>query len=781
MTDNHSGQNAALDRTPASVLKAMAQNEAAYPKDDCRECGAVIRMGFFFDGFGRHRDVDKEQPTFYSNVSRLWEAHCTEEDFYRPEHQHWYRFYYSGLGTDLNEDAKSDGLIFAATTAGKKLGDEAAKRLKDAAKNTTRLDEVPEIDPLKRAQKAVQNTIKDGSYQPLVKAYRDVVKDVKTLPDKVVRIWNVLDAERLKNRVEGTLRGAWSGFKKNPLKVAWTVGKEAAKAVLLEGVPVVRDNKTVAYWMGTGVDVRVDAALRQFKSAYEKVNALTHVSRIEITVFGGDRGGVVAKQFLNDLVKKYKRRSEVDLAVLGDKVANRPDTPIAIRFVGLFDSVASIMDESTFLGFLPFTDLVKQTFKDRTLTIPAAAGRCVHFAAAHELRRNQRLDSLEKTRGEQYLYPGSSGDVTGVSPEGALGVRAELARVPLRDMLNLALSNGAAIYSIEGLQRERRATFAKFSMGQQIDADGQSFNIKELVDAYRQVVPYKPDIDFVPHMEVFLRWLAVRYQDPVFKGDLSDPAEKWIEDRDYFHPEQDYNEEFRRVSKMSPEERAKPESTAKLRELEALKDERRKNAEASRGELPPQRFKPLWQRLEDEIKTLGEADEADTKLEEHKKWMEANRPEAVRRLKEQEKQDLENVRIHNHAIGKGNEEPKLDDPFADMKAKRGTEKRLLNAWRDAAAGKNPLPPKVMTLFDWLVHDAMLSSWPDHLLASTTLYFRVRDKDVFGKTDFKAEMKQRGTDMQSADRVDEAAARQARILPPQTGQRPIAAGTGPVIR
>ncbi|KAG1256342.1 hypothetical protein G6F66_014827 [Rhizopus arrhizus] len=61
----------------------------------------------------------------------------------------------------------------------------------------------------------------------------------------------------------------------------------------------------------------------------------------------------------------------------------------------------------------------------------------------------------------------------------------------------------------------------------------------------------------------------------------------------------------------------------------------------------------------------------------------------------------------------------------------------------------------MSLFDWLVHDAMLSSWPDHLLASTTLYFRVRDKDVFGKTDFKAEMRQRGQDMKSAQRIDEA--------------------------
>lgn len=755
MVDQHDGANPAADRTPASVLKAMAQNQSAYPKDDCRECGAVIRMGFFFDGFGRNRDVDAAHPTFYSNVSRLWEAHFTQQDFDRPVHQHWFRFYYSGLGTELNEDAKSDDLIYAATTAGAKFASEAAKRVKDAAKNASRLDEIPEHDMLKRLRSATQKAIKEGSYQPMVKAYKDVIKDVKTLPDKVVRIWNVWDPERLTNRLRATLKSFWSGFKKNPLKVAWTGAKETAKATLLEGVPVIRDNETVAYLMGTGVDARVDAALRQFKAAYDAVNAEVHVARIEITVFGGDRGGVIAKQFVNDLVNKYKRRSEIDLAVRDDSAAHRQHSPIAIRFVGLLDSVASIMDENTFLGFLPFTDLLKQTHKNRTLTIPAAVERCVHFGAAHELRRNQRLDSLEKTRGEQYLYPGSSGDVTGVSPEGALGVRGELSRVALRDMLNLALTSGAAMHSIEGLKNTRELTFLKFSMGQKIQADGQSFNIKELVDAYREIVPYKSNVDFMPHMEVFLRWLAVRYQDPVFKGDLSDPAEKWLEDRNYFTPEQEYQRELRKFVALSPEAQADSEKRAHLDALRKLKDERWERAVASRGELPPKRFKPLWQRLEEEIKTLEETERDETRLEEHKKWMEANQPEQVRLIRQADQEMLDRERARNESIGEDDKAPKPTNPLAESEAKRGMEKRLLEVWREASAGKQPLPSKVMSLFDWLVHDAMLSSWPDHLLASTTLYFRVRDKDVFGKTDFKAEMRQRGQDMKSAQRIDEA--------------------------
>lgn len=746
-----------VDRTPASVLKKMAESEAAYPRQDCQECGAVIRIGFFFDGFGRSRDVDSKHPTFYSNVSRLWEAHYAHDDEDRPVNQYWFRFYYSGLGTELNEDAKNDDLIYGATAAGKKILGEAAKNAQSAAKNITRVDEIPETDALKRLRGATQKMIKEGSFQPMVKAYKDVVKDVKTLPDKVVRIWNAWDPERLVNRAKGTVRGFWSGFKKNPLKVAWTAGKEVAKTTVMEGVPVIRDNETVAYLMGTGVDVRVDAALRQLRATHEAVSAeMNNVRRIEISVFGGDRGGVMARQFINDVVKKYRRRHDRDLVFPGQKGAREAE--VRIRFLGLLDSVSSIMDESTFLGFLPFTDLLKQTHKDRTLTVPGAVERCVHFAAAQELRANQRVDSLEKTRGEQYLYPGSSGDVTGVSPEGSLGSRGELSRVPLRDMLNLGLSHGVGFYSMEQLFDKRPLTYAKFSMGIPIKDGAQSYRITELVEAYRGVVKYEPGIDFMPHMEVFLRWLAVRYQDPVFKSDLSDPAEKWIQDRDFFTPEQAYNEELRRVSMLPREERNKPENTARLKELEALKNERRDRAEASRGELPPQRFKPLWQRLEEEYRALEDAERQDAERERHKEEFRRRNPNVVRTMEQMDQDQLNMQNMRNELITRGGgtltEDDKPKDPFADMKARRATEQRLLNIWREASAGKNPLPPKVMALFDFLVHDAMLSSWPDHLLASTTLYFRTRDKDIFGKTDFKAEEAKMKTDTASAARVDQ---------------------------
>ncbi len=759
------------DRTPASVLKAMAENEAAYPKDSCTECGITLRMGFFFDGFGRNKDLDKENPTFLSNVSRLWMAHYNAGNQPVTGKQRWYGFYYSGLGIDLNEGAKENILVSALTLAGGKVVDKAVSSAQDAAKNITRLDEVPDADATGRAKKAVQQSIKDGSFHPMVKAYKDVVKDVQTLPEKTVRIWNALDPDRIRNRTQATLRGFWSDFKKNPLKVAWTAGKNAAKATVLEGVPVVRDNAAVAELMGTGVDTRLDAARRQFEQAYQAENAGTEkVVRIEICVFGADRGGVISKQFINDIVKKYKRRHDTDLAIIGKDGA--PNAKIVIRFLGLFDCVASIMEESWFLEFIPFTDLIKQTHKDRTLTVPAAVEKAVHFAAAHELRRNQRLDSLEKTRGLQYLYPGSSGDVTGVAPLGSLGTRASLSRVPLREMMNLALAHGAAMHSMESVAARDLALYQMLTLTGSIEDAGQTYHVQDLVAAYRELVKYEPGCDFAPHMEVFLRWLAVRYQDPVFRAGMSDPAEAWIKDRDFFTPQQELTEEQRRLSALSREELAKPETTARARELEALVNERRERANASRGEAPPQRFLPLWERLEEEYKSLEEAERQDAATEQRRLDMERNQPDRLRTIETRERETIvnENMR-HGRKPGDPDYVEKLPDPLADMKAERAIQQRLLTAWRDARDGKTQLPPKVMTLFDWLVHDAMLSSWPDHLLASTTMYFRVRDKDVFAKTDAKAEMEQRAKDMRNAEKVEAMAARSEQNIRQMTPARP----------
>ena len=68
------------DRTPHRVLDGMLDTHKPYKRDECIPCGAVIKMGFFFDGFGRNRDQDDPTTSRYSNICRLWEAHRDNDD-----------------------------------------------------------------------------------------------------------------------------------------------------------------------------------------------------------------------------------------------------------------------------------------------------------------------------------------------------------------------------------------------------------------------------------------------------------------------------------------------------------------------------------------------------------------------------------------------------------------------------------------------------------------------------------------------------------------------------
>ena len=144
--------------------------------------------------------------------------------------------------------------------------------------------------------------------------------------------------------------------------------------------------------------------------------------------------------------------------------------------------------------------------------------------------------------------------------------------------------------------------------------------------------------------------------------------------------------------------------------------------------------------IRDRYKNLEKAEQQDADTEQRRADLERNNPQVLRAMEQMDKDMRDRENMRNELIKRrGGTPQKTPDPFADKKAERQIQNRLLAAWRDARDGKTQLPPTVMTLFDWLVHDAMLSSWPDHLLASTTMYFRVRDKDVFAKTDAKAEM------------------------------------------
>jgi hypothetical protein len=729
------------DATPMSVYTQLVrQNASMYPKADCIPCGATIRMGFFFDAFGRNRDIDGGSGSQYSNICRLWDAHCNNRDARRPVNQFWFRFYYSGLGTPLNVDAQSDDWVNAGIAALKMGGKKAASTAESVGKSFARVDiPLEQADVGKRLKSAAKDAASEFSFRPIAKVFEDFKKDVENIPAQARRITNVLNAspERLWERTQAAGRLLWrttksdvkTNFKGNPIKTAAAIARDLFVGIAVENVAIVRDNAAMAEAFGTGVDTRLIAAKDQFKAAYDAVKQqMSKVRVIEVSVFGAERGCVLARAFVNDLAETYKRKDATDLAIDG--------VSVQIKFLGLFDAVSSIMSEETgeLIGMMPYLGAIKPNYKDRNLAVPASVQRCVHLAAAHEMRFYQRLDSLEKTRGEQFLYPGTSCDVVGGAPNGSLGLNAELMRVPLRDMLMEALKAGAAMDTMEDLYLYKKDTFNRFSIAHPINGGGKQYRIKKLVDAYHALVPRKPGVDFLEHSKVFLRWIAARYQDPDFRRSISDPVTDW-------HHQMTDADEQRKATKakldwelqrqginMSMLSSRSPADQATLRQMKAASDAAQKRYEGLIATAPKD-YTSVWTRLQKESDDM---------------LRRASYQDGLRRSADLIRHTENTWDSDNERTAEAVEAGMLP---ADQMA-------LIQAWKEGIDRKNPLPPDVMALFDMLVHDTLLTSWQDHVLAPS-LYFRTRDKDVFGSTDYAKEDKQRKKDDLTAARIEQA--------------------------
>ncbi|MEN7530522.1 hypothetical protein [Cupriavidus sp. DL-D2] len=706
------------DITPDEVLDGMIISHHACPRYKNTPCGAVIKMGFFFDGFGRHRDIDDPVTSRYSNICRLWEAHRNNLDERRRSmpNEYWYRFYFSGLGAPLNEDAVNNELLSAARKG-------AISAAKSSAKTT--FEKVSGVGSILDRQKAVGKTtakalaeaLDEMSWRPIARSYDDIVKHARVTRTQAARVLRMMGSiDRMVTRGTAAVRGVMRELRKNPLKASAAAVKAVVADVALDSIPFLRDNKAISLVVGTGVEDRLRSALRQFEAAvYDAKSAAGKVLRIEVSVFGADRGGVIARAFVNELVRKHKRDTDLDMRFkVGD---NTPDAPIEIRMLGLLDAVSSIMAEDKLLSYVPYVSLIKQNHKDRELAVPAAVQRCVHFAAAHELRFYQRLDSLEKTHGKQYLYPGSSEDITGGAAPGSLGARGELQRITLRDMLREALMAGSAVDMLEELVNRKPETFKKFTLAPTITEHASSYQIPELVAAYRALVPREEGLNFHAHMRVFLQWLAVRYRTPDFFVSASDElaaAERIAIDASAELREARWaywEEENRRVRHQ--------ESLNKAKVRLELAETRAEWAGNEVGRVEAYPTITIRERI---------GDEATEHL--HALKTQDSKRKKVADLRDVEKND--------------------GDPFEREKSGRwanAAEKALLSpgaidlveAWMDGTEGRDPLPEKVMALFDLLVHDTMLTSWHDHLVSST-LYFRTRDTDAFGETDKEKEKK-----------------------------------------
>ncbi|WP_416048481.1 T6SS phospholipase effector Tle1-like catalytic domain-containing protein [Cupriavidus basilensis] len=151
---------------------------------------------------------------------------------------------------------------------------------------------------------------------------------------------------------------------------------------------------------------KLKAALRGKKPKIERIN---------LSVFGFSRGAAQARTFANWLFEVCEPQDGGWLFA---------GIPIHLRFLGIFDTVASVgLADLTGNGIFEG----HQDWADNTMEIHPAIERCVHYVAGHEVRACFPLDSVRvhatyPANAEEVMYPGAHSDVGGGYAPGALGI-----------------------------------------------------------------------------------------------------------------------------------------------------------------------------------------------------------------------------------------------------------------------------------------------------------------------------------------------------------------------
>ena len=178
------------------------------------------------------------------------------------------------------------------------------------------------------------------------------------------------------------------------------------------------------------------------------------IKKINISTFGFSRGAALARAFTNQFM--WQCESDCNGLTYGAE-----KYPIEFKFMGIFDSVASFG--------LPATNLNNNlTFKGRDLVVDERVKMCVHYIAGNELRFAFPVDLIHEKNSEitnpnrkEIVYPGMHSDVGGGYTPGSQSVNDNFARIPLKDMLEDAVSAGVRMFDYNQLKEKYEILFAE--------------------------------------------------------------------------------------------------------------------------------------------------------------------------------------------------------------------------------------------------------------------------------------------------------------------------------
>jgi len=413
-------------------------------------CERTLRIGFFFDGFGRHLLKDL-QTGRVSNVGKLYLAHPVDMPNQIPDPFFAYRkAYISGLGEDYDADL--------TTMANGSLDSFAGA-----------VTEVPRAVAADQALEALKDALKQRNW------------------------W-----ERLKHDL-GELG-------EHPAK-AVRVLKGAVIDATTEAVAPLRDSPIAAQLLKSGANTRIDGAISRLNKDIDELRAAggPPLKRIELSVHGFDYGVTLARGFLHRLLA----RCLID----GEKVEYQ-GIRLVVLFAGLFDAVDRSHIEVPLLDELLLGPLRNVLGNADGLPPQVRQALHLVAAHERRFYRRAHLLGTGNPKWREELMPGVSEDVGGSLLPGEQKPSAELALVSLHRMYQAAFRAGVPFPHLEDLHEKDADTAALFTFNDHIAGKSAHALVRHYQRAAEPSIAQLREIGlgqqgvFLGHMRLYVRWLA---------------------------------------------------------------------------------------------------------------------------------------------------------------------------------------------------------------------------------------------------------------------------------
>ena len=440
----------------------------AESEQSCPVCQQVIWMSFYFDGFGLS---DKSGPR--SNVLKL------NLVAYEELNKGFRKFYYPGLGAEFDPETR----VLAAALADRARRD-ATEKIQETAKDTAEETAVETVSDAWSRSKGIRNrSLPQRAIWTAGEVWDEgkesvgrMGRQVKRMAKKPRKQW-----ARIERNLRREWRGYWGEVTRHPWRLVKTTTLTGAKVTagyVAESWGLLRDASMVAALFNTGVDSRLNAAERDFHMTILNAKERLPINKIQVSIFGYDMGGGIALAFANRLLDQIAPGGLYE------------GVPVQIKFMGLFDCVTNRYDENFLTGFIPLSNSVSSA-----LVVPPQIERCVHYAAAHELRFYKPLSMIganpEDYRGprQERLFPGSQVDVGGGADDGEDGVSDKLSRYPLQMMYHRAYGAGIPMPSLDKLAEVDPDLYQTFVIDPEITIFQRNYRnaVKKLVAITRDI------------------------------------------------------------------------------------------------------------------------------------------------------------------------------------------------------------------------------------------------------------------------------------------------------